>query len=177
MTEQLVNLLSGADLRSIGNSNAVVKETNTQQAFDDLFDLVFHKERSIAMRAADAVEKITVKRPQFLKGHKNALLSLLLNAGDIEVKWHVALLVPRLKLTKTELKQCWERLKCWALDTNESRIVRVNAIQALFDLIKQANSVAPAELLVVIEQVSKENIPSVKARLKRLSNAIKALQD
>jgi hypothetical protein len=177
MTEQIIKMLSGEDLRSVGNSNAVVKETNTQQGFDDLFDLVFHKERVIAMRAADAIEKITVNRPQFLKGHKNALLSLLLNAEDIEIKWHVAMLVARLKLTRTELKKAWERLKFWALDKNESRIVRVNSIQALFDLLKQADSVAPADLLQIVDQVSKENIPSVKARLKRLTNAINALKD
>jgi hypothetical protein len=155
----------------------IVRETNTQQEFDDLFDLVFHKERIIAMRAADAVEKITANRPQFLKGHKNALLSLLLHAENIELKWHVALLVSRLKLTKPELKKTWEKLKFWALDKNESRIVRVNSIQALFDLLKQADSVAPAELLHIVDQVSKEDIPSVKARLKRLANAIKALKD
>ena len=177
MTEQLVTLLSGGDLRSLGSTSQIVKETHSQQAFDDLFDLVFHKEAVIAMRASDAIDKISAKRPQFLKSHKNALLSLLLHAENIEIKWHVALLVSRLKLTKSELKLTWAKLKSWALDKNESRIVRVNSIQALFDLLKQANSVAPAELLHLVEQVSREDIPSVKARLKRLSNAIKALKE
>jgi len=177
MAEENTIKEANGDRRSIGNSNQLVPTITTQLAFDDQFDLLFHKERTVAMRAADTIEKVTKNKPQFLRSHKNALVSLLLNADNIELKWHLALMIPRLNLTKTELKQCWERLKTWALDPNESRIVRVNAIQALFDLLPKHNRLAPAELLLVIETVSKENIPSVKARLKRLSNAIKELND
>lgn len=174
MTVSLIEALAGGDLRSIGNANEIATQTTSQPLFDDLFDLVFHKDRLIAMRAADAIEKITVTSPQYLKRHKNALLGLLLHGHNIEVKWHVALLVSRIKWTKTELKQAWDKLKEWALTTGESRIVRVNAIQALYNLLPQCNSLAPAELLQLVETVSRENIPSVKARLKRLYNSIKA---
>ena len=51
------------------------------------------------MRAADAAEKITVTRPELLKPHKLELLGLLDEAEQIELRWHLALMAPRLALT------------------------------------------------------------------------------
>lgn len=173
MTDSITKQLSHGDLRSIGNANELIKQISTQQLFDDLFDLMFHKERVIAMRAADALEKISQRKPFLLRNHKNALVGLLLHAENMEVKWHVALMISRLKFSKRELEQVWFKLKAWALDTKESRIVRVNAIQAMYDLLPQCNSLAIPELLQVMETVAIENIPSIKARLKRLYVSLK----
>jgi HEAT repeat protein len=168
MPASIFDLLNAGDLQSAGKTDVVVKQTNNQQSFDDLFDFMFHKERLIALRAADALEKISGTKPVFLRTHKQALLGLLLHAENIEVKWHVALMISRVNLSKTELNQVWEKLKTWALDKNESRIVRVNALQALNDLLPQNKQLAVPELLQVMENMFSEDIPSVKARVKRL---------
>ena len=54
------------------------------------------------MRAVDAAEKITVTRPELLKPHKLELLGLLDEAEQIELRWHLALMAPRLALTGPE---------------------------------------------------------------------------
>lgn len=162
-----IKKLSGGDLRSIGSVDAIVKQVQSQHQFDELFEALFHNDRLIVMRAADAVEKITKNNPDYLNSHKKSLLRLLKDAKDKELKWHLALLVSRLKLTKPELGKVWKILSNRALDSNESRIVRVNSIQALFDLSKQAPELTE-DFELTITQLEREEVPSIKARIRKL---------
>ncbi|MGB4848813.1 MAG: hypothetical protein WBP41_12890, partial [Saprospiraceae bacterium] len=130
-------ILSGGDLRSIGKSNLVVSKIRNQKDFDDLFSLLFHTDRKIVMRTADAIEKITLKNIDYLKHHKQEILNLCKVAQDIELKWHLALLVPRLILTKQELGIIWQTLTTWVTNKKESKIVRVNSLQGLHNLLSQ----------------------------------------
>lgn len=135
MTEQvLVSLLSGGDLRSIARSNAVVDRVHTQADFDMLYALLERGERLLAMRAADAVEKITVTKPEFLAKHVKSILQLLENAQHKELKWHLALLAPRLNLDRSERDHVMKVLLAWLQNADESVIVRVNSLQALYDM-------------------------------------------
>jgi len=61
--------LKGGDLRSIGQTNEVVNEVKNQLDFDILFEGLYHQDRKIRMRTADAIEKITVLTPTFLASH------------------------------------------------------------------------------------------------------------
>lgn len=160
-------MLQGGDLRSIGQSNAVVLLVNDQASFDALFELLHHTERKLVMRSADAIEKISLLHPDYLGKHKKALLHLSVTAGNIELKWHLALLLPRLPLTKKELHTVWKLLSNWALNKKESKIVRVNALQALFDLSQQQKDLEEA-FQQNIAIISKENIASINARIKKL---------
>lgn len=164
------NVLTGGDLRSIGKANEVVKEVDNQNDFDILFSGFFHTDRKVVMRTADAIEKITLTKPGFLHKHKKTILELCSKAKHIELKWHLALLVPRIKLTPGERVKAWRLLTGWATDTKESKIVRVNSIQGLFDL-SQINRKAGQDLSLTINEIEKENIPSLNARIKKLKNA------
>lgn len=160
--------LKGGDLRSIGKSNEIVKMVNTQNQFDELFQNLFHPDRRVVMRAADAIEKITLENPAYLKSHKNELVSLFAKAKEKELKWHLALLAPRNDFTRNELKKTWEILSSWATNMEESKIVRVNSIQALYHLSERDVSLR-GELYLVVAQIKKENIPSLNARIKKLN--------
>jgi uncharacterized protein with von Willebrand factor type A (vWA) domain len=162
-----IKKLSGGDLRSIGSVDAIVKQVQSQQQFDELFEALFHNDRLIVMRAADAVEKLTQSKPDYLKLHKKSLLRLLKDAKNKELKWHASLLVSRLKLTKSELGKVWEILSNWALDYKESRIVRVNSIQALFDLSQQVPELRE-DYELIITQLEREDVPSIRARIRKL---------
>lgn len=104
------NKLKGGDLRSIGDVKTLLPEIISQQKFDELFEDLFSVDRSIVMRSADAIEKVTVSHPEYLKSHKKELLGLLNTAKHIELKWHLAQLVPRLmrqvKLSEDEQGKC-----------------------------------------------------------------------
>lgn len=160
-------ILAEGDLRSIGKANDIAIKVNSQKDFDALFSLLFFKNRLVVMRVADAVEKITRKRPEFLASHKQEILDLMHKAANKELKWHVASLLPRLSLTKLEQEETRLQLSVWLLDKKESRIVRVNSLQALCDM-KQKFNWRNSSFLSTIEQLQKENIPSLNARLRKI---------
>ena len=163
-------ILSGGDLRSIGKSNSVVSEIRNQKDFDQLFDYIFHSDRIVVMRVADAIEKVTIENPNYLKKHKKNIFELCDIANNKELKWHLALLIPRLTLDSDEFGKAWETLTIWAKDKTNSNIVRVNSVQALFELVKQQNEL-DKDFELTITELEKENIPSIKARIRKLKNA------
>jgi len=154
-------------LRSIGKADLIVAEIQNQNDFDILFNCLHSDNRLIVMRAADAIEKITVKRADFLRGHKEEILNFCKRADNIEFKWHLALLLPRLSLSENEYAYVWAILSSWLLNPKESKIVRVNSIQALFELSKQ-DSTAKEKLNSILNEVEKEKIPSLLARIRKI---------
>jgi hypothetical protein len=167
----LINLLAGGDLRSIGQSNEVVRLINRQEKFDELFKLLFYSDRKVVMRAADAIEKVTLNNKEYLKKHKKEILGLCVKATDKELKWHLALLVTRLALTDIEVAEVWQLLNNWAKNKNESKIVRVNSLQGLFSL-RNRNENFKNEFNVTLAEIERENIPSLNARIGKLKNEI-----
>ena len=165
--DKLLSYLEGGDLRSIGQVDLLVPLIKTQTEFDRLFQYLHSKDRLVMMRAADAVEKITMTQPQFLTSHKQVIIDFLKTASDKEFKWHLALLVSRLDITKAELPDVWNTLISWARDSLESKIVRVNSIQSLHDIAK-SHPEFHQKLNSLIDQIKAENIPSINARLKKL---------
>ncbi len=159
--------LEGADLRSIGRSNDLVKLVRTQADFDRLFDFLFHSDRLKVMRAADSIEKITVKHPSYLKPHYKKLLALSSVAENKELKWHLAQLLPRMEMNNRERAGAWKILFNWASSPLESRIVRVNALEGLACL-SVARQQDQEKFNQLLEKISKENIPSLNARIRKL---------
>jgi hypothetical protein len=164
------DILKGGDLRSIGKANEIVKEVNNQNDFDILFKGLFHTDRKVVMRSADAIEKITLTRPMLLTSHKKDILELCANAKHIELKWHLALLVSRLALTSDETGKVWNCLTEWATSKTESKIVRVNSVQGLFNLL-QKNMELKQDFDQTIDKITNENIPSLNARVRKIKNA------
>jgi len=163
-----ISKLKGGDLRSIGQANEIVALVFTESDFDELFTGLYHSDRKVSMRTADAIEKITLdERVSFLQKHKTDLLELCITAKEKEIKWHLALLISRLNLKNEELVSVWELLKNWATNKNESKIVRVNSIQGLFNLSKRNNELSH-EFDLTLSKIKRENIPSLNARIKKL---------
>lgn len=162
-----VKYLKGGDLRSIANVNKVVPLIKTQKDFDELFEYLFAEDRLIVMRVADAIEKITLQKPEYLTAHKQDIINLINIAVNKELKWHLALILSRLNFTKKELGSVWSKLTEWAKDKNESKIVRVNSIQTLFDLSRN-NKELERDFGLTIQAIETENIPSISARLRKL---------
>lgn len=171
--------LKGADLRTIGKVNMVIPEITNQEKFDELFQGLFDADRLVVMRSADAIEKVTITHPEYLKVHKKELLDLFYTATHIELKWHLAQLMPRLmqqvNLNENETGNIWDKLSQQALDkTERSRIVRVLSLQALFDIQKQYPELKK-DFMDTLEKMDRENIPSIKARI-RILRKTKQLQ-
>lgn len=161
--------LQGGDLRSIADVEQLIPLIKTQKDFDKLFQFLSSDNRLIVMRAVDAIEKITRDQPEYLDAYKSRLITLLRTARDKELKWHLVLMVSRINLSGNELEQVWNKLKDFARDKSESKIVRVNSLQALYELSRH-NKELKKEFDLIASEVKAENIPSINARLRKLSD-------
>ncbi len=166
----LLKYLQGGDLRSIAGANTVVTLIKNQQDFDELLSFLFSKDRLVVMRAADAIEKITLEKPEYLTAHSHTIVNLMNTAVDKELKWHLALIAPRLHLSSEALGIVWNQLTGWAKDQKESKIVRVNAIQALFDL-SHTNHNLKRALDLTAQDLKTDKSKSIQARLRKLTGA------
>jgi hypothetical protein len=64
---ELLDRLTGGDRRSIGRSNEVVVAVIAEPSlFGVLFGSLWSRDPLIRMRAADALEKITAKHPEYV---------------------------------------------------------------------------------------------------------------
>ena len=77
------------------------------------------------MRAADAAEKVTRKHPELLQQHKKELLGLVSQVEQQELRWHLAVMVPRLWLNARERQRAMTSLRAYLED--RSSIVKTFA--------------------------------------------------
>jgi len=168
--------LKGGDLRSIGNANRILQEVKTVSHFDELFECFFSSDRRVVMRAADAIEKITRDRHTWLQKHKRQIIKLMDQAKNKELKWHLASLSSRLILSTSECASVCRILSRWCLDRAESRIVRVNSLQALAELQTRWPE-NQSTLIKIMNEVAKEKIPSLQARINRVRRTLKEQSD
>jgi len=159
--------LQGGDLRSIAKVDELIEQIKTKKEFELLFQYLYSKNRLIVMCAVDAIEKITLKNPNFLTDHNHDIINLMKTAIDKELKWHLALLASRISLSSEELKIVWDQLKKWVKNKKESKIVRVNSIQSLYNLLQQHKSLKE-DFDLIINEIKNENIPSMISRLRKL---------
>ncbi len=171
MHATLRKLVAG-DRRSIGRSNEVVADV---LAHPRLFGVVFSglsaADPRLRMRAADALEKISARRPGLLAPYKKKLLREVASIGQKEVRWHVAQMLPRLELTGAERKRAFRTLLGYLSDP--SSIVRTFAMQGLADLARQSPALLPAARRHIAE-LTITGTPAMKARGRALLAAMGA---
>jgi len=162
-------LLLGDDLRSLGKSSEIISLINDQDSFDKLFTYLYDNDRATVMKTIDIIEKITLKHEKYLQKHKPEIINMSNNAEYIELKWHLAQIITRIKYTNNEIKIVWKILEKWILDRKESKIVRVNSLQSLYEITKNNNEFQN-DFINIVNTIREENIPSINARIKKLAN-------
>lgn len=164
-------LLGGEDLRSLAKSKGLEKLIKTQTEFDELFASLLSEDRLIVMRAADVIEKVSKSHAEFLQAHTDELIEIFKKAGNKELKWHLAQLIPRLELNSVNSKTLLDLLYQWVLDKQNSRIVRVNALQSVFELSCESK-LKLGKLKQLLAQLKEESIPSINARIRKIEKMI-----
>jgi HEAT repeat protein len=164
-------MLKGGDRRSIGKSNQIAQLVLSEpKRFAELVECLWDEDPIVRMRAADAAEKVTVTRPELLNPHKQELLGLLAEAEQIELKWHLALMVPRLELSKPETERTATALQRYLED--RSSIVKTFALQGLANLARQdSNLREPARR--ALEESLRTGTAAMKARARKLLKELK----
>jgi hypothetical protein len=171
----ILSKLEGGDRRSIGRSNEVVAEVLAERKlFSDLFAGLFVENPVVRARAADAVEKISVIHPEYLRPYRAALVGELARYEQKEVRWHVAQMLPRLRWNAQEQQEVYAILTGYLCDS--SSMVKTFALQALVDLTTQA----PELRLAVLQQLKRLTVigtPAMKARGRKLLVELSRLRE
>jgi len=131
--QNILALLEGGDRRSIGRSDQVATIVSKNQAlFPELIKGWWSEDPLVRMRAADATEKVAREIPDLLRPYKKELLGLMAEAKEPELRWHLAVMVPRLPLNSKERQLATSVLSSYLED--RSSIVKTFALQGLADL-------------------------------------------
>lgn len=168
--DEIASLLSGGDRRSTGKADTVADIVKRKPGrFEELWTCLGHIDPTVRMRAADALEKATRSNTTNLQAHKDELLSERLDDGTSEVRWHLLVLSGRLQLGVQDAQKLLARLHHF-LETDNSRIVRVMALQTAVDLGKRYPAFQDDVNRMICFALA-SGIPSLQARARMLSSS------
>jgi hypothetical protein len=159
-------LLEGGDRRSIGHADRVVAIVfKSPILFRSLVSGLWSENPLVRMRAADAIEKLTRTNPAMLQPYKQELLGLMKDAEQQELRWHLAVMVPRLSLTASERQLVTSLLSDYLQD--RSSLVKTFALQGLADL-AQLDPDIRAAAIEILRKATRNGTPAMKARSRKL---------
>ena len=166
MLHPILRKLAGGDRRSIGRANEVVADILARPSrLRILVEGLTNEDPLISMRAADALEKVTVQRPDLLRPHKNAILEISGRTRQQEVRWHMAALFPRLNLRAKERAVAVNILFEYLGD--KSSIVKTFAMQGLAGLSEQDPRLK-ASVIPLLKELTQTGTPAMRARGRKL---------
>lgn len=162
----MLRLLEGSDRRSIGRADQVAAiVAKSLRLFPKLIAGLWSADPLIRMRAADASEKVTRKHPELLIPYKKELLGLMTEATEQELRWHLAVMVPRLPLNAKEQQLAISSLNIYLDD--RSSIVKTFALQGLADLAQGDPTIQPT-VVEILRDATRNGTPAMKARSRKL---------
>jgi hypothetical protein len=164
--QKIAAILEGSDQRSIGRADEAARLVLREpRRFRELIKCLWHDDPIVRMRAADAAEKVSAKKPLLLDRHKPELLGLLAEAEQIELRWHLAAMVPRLRLTAPERQRAATALQHYLDD--RSSIVKTFALQGLADLAR-FDATLRTKVKHLLEEAVQSGTPAMRARARKL---------
>lgn len=164
--KNILSLLEGGDRRSIGRADQVAAIVSAKPAlFPELIAGLWSEDPLVRMRAADATEKLTREHRELLQPYKKELLDLMAEAQEQELRWHLAVMVPRLLLNAKEREAAIASLKRYLED--RSSIVKTFALQGLADLAQQEPNMR-SRVTEVLREATRKGTPAMKARSRKL---------
>jgi HEAT repeat protein len=164
--KNILLVLEGGDRRSTGRSDQVAAAVaKDPRLFPKLISGLWSHDPLVRMRAADAAEKVTRKNPELLTPHKKELLGLLTEATQQELRWHLAVMIPRLPLNAMERQLAISALNGYLED--RSSIVKTFALQGLAHLAQGDSSIRPG-VVDLLREATRNGTPAMKARSRKL---------
>ena len=132
---------------AVGRAKEVAARVLAQpRLFRVLIQCLWDDDPGVANRGAHAIERVTrngePRAMTQLNAWKSSLLGLLPDAVQNKLRWHLAVVVPRLTLSPHECVRAAQVLESW-LEDKSSSIVKTMALQGLSDLAVQAPSLLP----------------------------------
>jgi hypothetical protein len=164
------SLFQNGDMRSPkGAVEACEYVLKNQNSIIELIDLIQCGNKKIQMGAADALEKISLKNIQILIRVKSKLFEIAKIAEQKEVRWHFALILPRLNLSKQEAKAAFEIIENYLED--KSKIVIAFSLSALFEFSKIESNIN-SRFLEILDVFQNNPSPAIKVRVRNIFKEI-----
>ncbi|MFH1783689.1 MAG: hypothetical protein ABH868_02170 [bacterium] len=164
---KIIEKLKGGDFRSIAKSNEVAKEIKKNPAlFEEVFDAMVGDDELLRIRAADTLEKVSLRHPEYLEPFKGRLIKEASKIDQKEVRWHVAQMLSYVNLSRLEKNQVIKILLKY-IDTDTSNIVKVFFMQTLAEFAMK-NEGMKLQVIKKIQSTMKNASPAVLNRGKRL---------
>jgi hypothetical protein len=161
--QKIATMLQGSDRRSIGRADEVARLV--LGAPRELIQCLWDENPLVRMRAADVAEKVSAKKPRLLDRYKVELLGLLAEAKQIELRWPLAAMIPRLRLTAPERLRAAAALQRYLGD--RSSIVKTFALQGLVELARNDAGLR-GKVTQLLEDAVQSGTPAMKARTRKL---------
>ncbi len=130
-----------------------------------LIECLWDQDEAVAGRAADALETVVGECPDVSHSWKQALVGLLVESRAIKVRWHLALIVTKLRLTRPECRRLADLFTGWLND--RSSIVKTCAMQGLAELTIQDPSMKD-DVLDLLRELTRSGTPAMRARGRHL---------
>jgi len=164
---KILQKLRGDDLRSIGKADEVVQDIlNDPSLFQEVFEGMLNKDPVIRMRSADAIEKVSAKRPEYLRPFKSKLINQISKIEQQEVRWHVAQMFSYIETSKIERNKIIKILLSY-IETDESKIVKTFSMQTLADFAEKDEQIKP-RMINLIKGMIKNGSPAIISRGKKI---------
>jgi HEAT repeat protein len=162
----LLDLLAGPDRRRIGGSPLVVRRVlQDPRLLPALVRGLSVSDPLIRMRAADALEKLAHHRPDLLRRYRSRFLQVAQTSDHAEVQWHMAQLLPGLRLTKVQRDRARRVFRRYL--RARSSIVQAMALDALVRLASDTRA-GQARTGRLLDAAMRSPRPAVRARARRL---------
>jgi hypothetical protein len=162
----ILSKLEGGDRRTIGRSDEVAKiVSKNPRLFGGLIAGLWSENALVRMQAADAAEKVTRENPELLQPFKKEWLGLLAEAEEQELRWHLAVMVPRLVLNAKERQRAAAALERYLED--RSSIVKTFALQGLADL-AEGDPNMRARVVETLREATRNGTAAMRARSRKL---------
>ena len=159
--------LVGGDPRSLGRTQEVVDAVLADHdRLSELFDAVLDEDELVRMRAADALEKVASRRPEWLVPYVDRLLTEVAAVEQDSVRWHVSQLLGEVPLSGDQRTRAAALLERFA-DEERNGFVVAHSLSSLAALAEQEPSLRPA-LRRRLERLANDERHSVAKRASKL---------
>jgi hypothetical protein len=136
-----------------------------------LIECLWDEDPGVANRAADALERASYHRPKLAQAWKESLIGLMAEAEQNKLRWNLALLVPRLELSKVDARRAAAALRSYLNDRGS--IVKTAAMHGLTALTRHDPELMP-EVLDMLRVLSRSGTPAMRARGRILLKKLEA---
>lgn len=165
-TESIRQMLAPGARLDVGRVWEVVELVEGRPGkLEQLVECLWDENTAIASRAADALERVTRDRPALAQPWKEPLLGLIAETAEKKVRWNLALVIPRIKLTVPECRRVAEVLQSFLDDP--SSIVKTAALHGMADLTRQ-DPESLTNVLDLLRIAGRSGTPAMRARCRIL---------